>query len=448
MSMFRRTRPFPATIAAAALVSVSLISAACSAKTKAVPTIEATRPDNLAFADETADPAATTMPAVDPIALGDAEQPFSSLPNWDEPSAIRTESGLILPVLETSADGYKVQTPCGNFRQIHDGTEIGRAHVVLDAGHGGREVGATGQGGSVEKELNLVVAKRTAELLEQRGATVVLTRETDEVVSLETRAVLNNRVKPGLFVSIHHNGGAPAGGSKPGTIVFTKSGSPESKRFGGLFFEELTPRLEQAAQIKTAAWEEYERQRLEHEALVAAYDEAVSAHDQATAENNRRTSENQQRMAAALQEPSGGATSPPASTTLPPPLELVPVPQVPPTPPPFTLPPVRKFSWAGSGNAGVRSWAKPNNEDYLALLRLSDDVPSVLAEFLYVTNPAEEELLLDPIFLDSQAEALANSITTYFGTNEEGSGFVADQTGDQDIGGGGSTSGCVEPPLE
>ncbi len=440
---FRQTNSVaPVTVLVAFVVS-GLLSASCSPSKDASSSSD--QPNELAFVEYTESPAPPTT--LDPVSLGTPERPFVNLPSWDTPAAIRTTSGVIVPVIDETDDGYEIRTPCDASASYQGGEPIGRAHVVIDPGHGGHEFGAVGAAGAVEKELNLTVAKLAKEHLEQQGATVVLTREHDHAVTLKTRSQISNQVKPALFVSVHHNGGAPPGGSTPGTIVFTKTGSLESTRFGGLFYDQLNPLLEAAASEKITRWNDYESQRLAHEAQVLAYEESVAAYNEAIARNKAIVESAQ---ASPTVTPTTVTVDPanpmtPPVPTAPPALE--PVPEVLPVPPSFDVEPVQPFSWAGSGNAGVRSWAKPNGEDYLGLLRMSDDVPSVLAEFIYVSNPAEEELLLDPAFVEGEARALADSIVRYFGTEDEGSGFVQDQTGDQDIGGGGHADDCIEPEL-
>ena len=85
--------------------------------------------------------------------------------------------------------------------------EQGALVVVLDPGHGGKfpHDGAHGRGGLVEKDVSLAVAQKTKELLEAAGATVVLTRESDDDVSLADRARVANDAGADLFLSIHCN---------------------------------------------------------------------------------------------------------------------------------------------------------------------------------------------------------------------------------------------------
>ena len=80
------------------------------------------------------------------------------------------------------------------------------SRVVIDAGHGGHDTGSIGPTGFTEKELVLDVAKRLRTLIEdQMGAEVVLTRDNDTFVALESRTQLANQEKADLFISIHAN---------------------------------------------------------------------------------------------------------------------------------------------------------------------------------------------------------------------------------------------------
>jgi N-acetylmuramoyl-L-alanine amidase len=89
--------------------------------------------------------------------------------------------------------------------------------VVLDPGHGGSQVGSSGQvpGGPLlrEKELNLEIVRRTAQLLRAAGYEVVQTRDGDQQPAgpkltddLQRRVDIANQFKADAFVSVHHNG--------------------------------------------------------------------------------------------------------------------------------------------------------------------------------------------------------------------------------------------------
>jgi N-acetylmuramoyl-L-alanine amidase len=81
-----------------------------------------------------------------------------------------------------------------------------RPVVVLDAGHGGSNPGATGSvDGMHEKELTLAIATEVASLLDRRGIEVHLTRDRDRTLTLRSRVAEANRIAADLFVSIHAN---------------------------------------------------------------------------------------------------------------------------------------------------------------------------------------------------------------------------------------------------
>jgi N-acetylmuramoyl-L-alanine amidase len=78
--------------------------------------------------------------------------------------------------------------------------------IVLDAGHGGHDSGATGPTGLMEKDVVLDVTRRVAKLVsEQLGLKVRLTRDADYFVTLRDRTSIANRERADLFVSIHAN---------------------------------------------------------------------------------------------------------------------------------------------------------------------------------------------------------------------------------------------------
>ncbi|MEH1882869.1 N-acetylmuramoyl-L-alanine amidase [Nostoc sp.] len=77
--------------------------------------------------------------------------------------------------------------------------------IVLDPGHGGKESGASGPTGYLEKDVNLVVSKLLRDDLVKRGATVVMTREDDRELSLAERQAIISKEEPAIAISIHHN---------------------------------------------------------------------------------------------------------------------------------------------------------------------------------------------------------------------------------------------------
>ncbi len=78
--------------------------------------------------------------------------------------------------------------------------------IVIDAGHGGKDTGALGAKGTMEKDVNLRIARALAQALRREGRfNVILTRNSDEFIPLQERAEIANKSKADLFVSIHCN---------------------------------------------------------------------------------------------------------------------------------------------------------------------------------------------------------------------------------------------------
>lgn len=163
------------------------------------------------------------------------------LPFVDDDSAdvLATPKGFVLPIIGGGPGAWQVMTPCGKSGTVRGGDPIGGATVVLDPGHGGIETGSVGPGGTVERDLNMAVARRTKAVLEREGAKVVLTRTGDYRIALTTRAEIALRLQPPVFISIHHNGGHDEERATPGTEVFFQIDSPDSKRLAGILYEEL-----------------------------------------------------------------------------------------------------------------------------------------------------------------------------------------------------------------
>ena len=104
--------------------------------------------------------------------------------------------------------------------------------IVLDPGHGASDPGAIGPRGSYEKTLNLNLGLKVKTILEQAGARVVMTRQTDVDLStpdmsdrdeLRARTMVANNRKADLFISIHHNSSANSDLTGTTTYYYHKS---------------------------------------------------------------------------------------------------------------------------------------------------------------------------------------------------------------------------------
>jgi N-acetylmuramoyl-L-alanine amidase len=88
----------------------------------------------------------------------------------------------------------------------------GKIVVIIDPGHGGKDSGAIGIGGVLEKDVILPISKRITEVLERNGIQVIMTRDSDYFVTLPGRVTMAERANADVFVSIHANS---AGANRP-----------------------------------------------------------------------------------------------------------------------------------------------------------------------------------------------------------------------------------------
>ena len=77
--------------------------------------------------------------------------------------------------------------------------------IVIDPGHGGTETGAKGPGGTLEKDVTMSIARKLKSIVEGTGIRAILTRDGDQMVTLDDRTSKANNNKADLFISIHAN---------------------------------------------------------------------------------------------------------------------------------------------------------------------------------------------------------------------------------------------------
>ena len=85
---------------------------------------------------------------------------------------------------------------------------LGLSTVVIDAGHGGKDAGCiSADGRTYEKTLTLDISRRLAALIRESfpDVKVILTRDRDEYITLDDRAIKANNAGADLFISIHIN---------------------------------------------------------------------------------------------------------------------------------------------------------------------------------------------------------------------------------------------------
>lgn len=141
--------------------------------------------------------------------------------------------GVSLLVFNMAAIPYWVNVAADDTVDL---SVLNGRHIVIDPGHGGIDGGASGNG-VTEKEVNLSIALKLAEILKVNGTQVTLTREDDvdyytkgkggKRNDLTKRVDIINQSGAEFFVSIHVN--SIRGGSLTGAQVFYGGKYPSSK---------------------------------------------------------------------------------------------------------------------------------------------------------------------------------------------------------------------------
>jgi len=102
--------------------------------------------------------------------------------------------------------------------------------VVIDAGHGGHDVGGIPGQRACEKDLTLDVARRLSAILREDGIRTVMTRRDDTFVSLPGRVAIANAQHDAIFVSIHFNSAIRKGADGCETYYYNRKSGPIASR--------------------------------------------------------------------------------------------------------------------------------------------------------------------------------------------------------------------------
>ena len=98
--------------------------------------------------------------------------------------------------------------------------------IAIDPGHGGEDPGAIGPGGTMEKDVTLMIAQRLFELTQADPALrAMLTRDGDWFVPLSARVAKARRVKADLFVSIHADAFSTSTARGSSVFVLSETGA-------------------------------------------------------------------------------------------------------------------------------------------------------------------------------------------------------------------------------
>jgi N-acetylmuramoyl-L-alanine amidase len=152
---------------------------------------------------------------------------------------------LDLKAPDIAADAYKLDNPFrivldlhkvaagpntipGNLSPMRPVDTPGIHTIVIDPGHGGKEVGAIGAHGLMEKDATLALCRRLADNLENKLKTrVILTRTDDSLVPLDQRTAIANQYKADLFLSVHMNAAVVKGAHGSETYFLSLEASDE-----------------------------------------------------------------------------------------------------------------------------------------------------------------------------------------------------------------------------
>ena len=172
------------------------------------------------------------------------------------PASVRVEGErLVLTLQPATPAEFAALAPRG--RPLAEGnlrSNAGLPLVVLDPGHGGRDPGAIGGGGTLEKRITLAAALELRRKLEANGrCRVMLTRTRDNFVPLAERIEMARRREAALFVSLHADSAPGARGASVYTLAETATDSLSeglarrengADRAGGLRLPSVSPEVQ------------------------------------------------------------------------------------------------------------------------------------------------------------------------------------------------------------
>ena len=131
--------------------------------------------------------------------------PYRLVVQVNKPGATKSQINLF-PGTAEAARQLAIVIPPPTHEDLQLRARVPKMRIVVDAGHGGWDLGTVGRRGLLEKDVVLEVAERLGKLLESRlGADVILTRKDDTYIPLDERAAIANQAQADLFVSVHAN---------------------------------------------------------------------------------------------------------------------------------------------------------------------------------------------------------------------------------------------------
>lgn len=158
------------------------------------------------------------------------------------------------------SDNQHLSDDAGSGEAVEMNINFSEKCIVIDSGHGGADPGKVGVSGTKEKEINLAIAKKLQERLEDAQINVIMTRDTDDDLSVESdkskkkadldrRCDIINSSGADMVISIHQNSYVTP--KAEGAQVFYYKKSDESKKIAQIMQNVLGEKLGSTRQIKS-----------------------------------------------------------------------------------------------------------------------------------------------------------------------------------------------------
>ena len=143
-----------------------------------------------------------------------------ALPSTSD-SAVRHHADIVRSKATTTPAPVVTSSSSEAIQNYNDPTV-----VVIDAGHGGFDLGGIPGQRVPEKTMNLDVAQRLKSVLSAQGYRVVMTRDSDVFVPLGTRVAIANSYRNAIFVCIHFNSARRGGANGIETYFYSRDSLP------------------------------------------------------------------------------------------------------------------------------------------------------------------------------------------------------------------------------
>ncbi len=186
------------------------------------------------------------------VALGTigSSRVYTGKPNaTTAPQSSTTEQGTTAPIQSTSDTDTTTATNTAATTATNASATVAppiasKGTVFIDAGHGGSDVGTKGTlNGTTyyEKDINLSISLLLRDELIRRGYNVVMSRDTDKAVELNSRAPLAQEANADLFISVHCNSFAGSGRAYGPIVIYTdrKATTYNKTKLSGYFSDSI-----------------------------------------------------------------------------------------------------------------------------------------------------------------------------------------------------------------